>query len=468
LLIKLDKSIKPNTFCKVIHHGGDEGVTGSCHEFFFDDQQSFLVDCGLFQGDEAKADLDHQVIDFDLSAVKAVLVTHVHIDHVGRLPYLLGAGYTGPIYCSAASAMLLPLVLEDAVKVGFSASPSMVKSILKRLNTQLVPVETMSWTTLDSFTGGKLKVKFKPAGHIMGSCYIEVDVKKADHHERTVFSGDLGAPYAPLLPAPRSPYACDRLIIESTYGDREHEGRAQRRRTLKTVLERALANRGTVIVPAFSIGRTQELLYEIESIIHQNRERWASRGLPWEHLDVVVDSPLANKFTEVYKKLKPLWDKEALRRVASGRHPLSFEQLTTVNTHRDHQKCLSYLKRTERPAIVLAASGMCAGGRVVNYLKAMIENDAHDVLFVGYQAHGTPGRVIQRYGPRGGYVDLDGRRYNIKAKVWTISGYSAHADQSDLVNFAKRMRHTPKLIKLIHGDEGAKRGLAKAYREALL
>jgi Cft2 family RNA processing exonuclease len=167
------------------------------------------VDCGLFQGDEAKAELDHQVIDFDLSAVKAVLVTHVHIDHVGRLPYLLGAGYTGPIFCSAASAMLLPLVLEDAVKVGFSASPSMVKSILKRLNAQLVPVETMSWTTLDRFTGGQLKVKFKPAGHIMGSCYIEVDVKKADHHERTVFSGDLGAPYAPLLPASHQVYTSE-------------------------------------------------------------------------------------------------------------------------------------------------------------------------------------------------------------------------------------------------------------------
>ena len=177
-----------------------------------------------------------------------------------------------------------------------------------------------------------------------------------------------------------------------------------------------------------------------------------------------MDSPLAARFTEVYKELKECWDKEAKRKVHRGRHPLSFEQLLTISSHQEHIQTVEYLKKSGRPAIVIAASGMCSGGRILNYLKALIEDFRTDILFVGYQARGTPGRVIQKYGPGHGYVILDNRKYNIKAGVYTISGYSAHADQKNLIRFVKGMRRKPKEIRLVHGDRYAKDVLQQTLR----
>ncbi|WP_309477166.1 MBL fold metallo-hydrolase [Marinomonas foliarum] len=280
-----------------------------------------------------------------------------------------------------------------------------------------------------------------------------------------VFSGDLGAPYSPLLCAPQSPYRADQLVLESTYGDRNHENRATRQQKLQQSLEHALGDSGTVLIPAFSIGRTQELLYELEHIIHQNKLKPVSQtrsgvSLNWEDIDIIIDSPLASRFTEVYRSLANYWDDEAKRRVSSGRHPLSFEQVTTIDSHETHLQTVSYLQRQTRPAIVIAASGMCAGGRIVNYLKALLGDARNDVLFVGYQAAGTPGRDILRYHDKpNGYVVFDGERYAINAKVQQISGYSAHAGQRDLLNFIKRMRVPPKKVHLVHGDDGAKRTL---------
>jgi len=212
------------------------------------------------------------------------------------------------------------------------------------------------------------------------------------------------------------------------------------------------------MVPAFSIGRTQELLYELEGIIHE-AERNAKRGLPkslWQTLEIIVDSPLAARFTQVYRELKPYWDDEAQRRLRSGRHPLNFANLYTVDSHEAHERTVSYLGSTGRPAVVIAASGMCAGGRIMNYLKAMLGDERHQVLFVGYQGAGTLGRDIQQYGPQGGWVNIDGERFDIKAGVSSISGYSAHADQKGLLNFVKRMRRWPRTIRLVHGERAAR------------
>ena len=230
---------------------------------------------------------------------------------------------------------------------------------------------------------------------------------------------------------------------------------------LKRAIEQALENKGTVIIPAFSIGRTQELLYELETIIHR-----AGSGSLWQSLEIIVDSPLAARFTQVYRDLKPFWDDEAQKLIKAGRHPLNFDALYTVDSHKAHEQTVRYLAESGRPAVVIAASGMCAGGRVVNYLKAMLGDPRHQVLFVGYQGAGTPGRDIQRYGPEGGWVMLDGERYDIRAGITTINGYSAHADQRDLLTFIKRMRHWPKEIRLVHGDTSAKLAL-KAAIEAM-
>ena len=208
----------------------------------------------------------------------------------------------------------------------------------------------------------------------------------------------------------------------------------------------------------------------MESLIHEFGDRalggvsdYAPLGganptkkLTWNDLEIVVDSPLAAEFTRIYRDLKPYWDAEATDLVRQGRHPLSFEQLTVINSHEDHLNAVDYLARSHRPCVVLAGSGMCAGGRVVNYLKAMLGDKRNDVLFVGYQAAGTPGRDILTYGPRGGWVELDGDRYDIRARIHLVGGYSAHAGQSDLLRFVEGIPGAPTEIRVVHGDEDAK------------
>lgn len=451
------------------HYGAVRGVTGSCHELKLASGSGILVDCGLFQGAETSgegATSARLEIDFPISHLAALVLTHVHLDHAGRVPYLMSAGFSGPIYCSEPSAALLPLMLEDALKVGASRDPALVQRFLKTLEQRMVPLPYGLWTALPVAGELSCAVRLHPAGHILGSAYLEFRVSRGAQRETVIFSGDLGAPYAPLLPSPKSPSGADVVVLESTYGDRNHENRKNRRLTLRNVIERALADAGTVLIPAFSIGRTQELLYELEDIIHRHPARAAAPNLPWQELEVIVDSPLASRFTDVFNRLRPFWDKEAKRLVARGRHPLSFEQMTTIDSHEDHMRAVQFLARTAKPAVVIAGSGMCTGGRVVNYLKALLGGARHNILFVGYQAQGTPGHDIQKYGPQGGFVTLDGERYGIRAKVHTISGYSAHAGQTDLVNFIRRMRRRPREVRLIHGDDAAKRTL-KSRLDAL-
>ena len=500
---------------EIIHHGAVNGVTGSCHHLIINEKTSLLVDCGLFQGAETagSSNAEQLKIAFDISQITALLVTHCHIDHVGRIPYLLAAGFNQPIFATTATAALLPMVIEDAIRVGVTKDKRLIKLYLKKLKELLVPIEYNHWfplevnltksvqstnkvtskvtqkatTAVDNEprTSGfsKAKAKFKPAGHILGSAYIEIELSnlatdkqsnKVLNKHRVVFSGDLGATYTPLLASPKSPYRADTLIIESTYGDRNHQGRKHRTQSLKRVIEKAVSDNGVVLVPAFSIGRTQELLYELEQIIFQQRklsgkrkcsEMWQSQM--WKSIEIIVDSPLAANFTEKYIEFKALWDNEAKRKLKQHRHPLDFDQLYTVNSHDEHLSTVEYLSKRNRPAIVIAASGMCSGGRIMNYLQQFIGEPTADILFVGYQAQGTPGRDIQTYGPTGGYVYLDGNKRDIKAGVHTISGYSAHADQSNLINFVKRMHHKPKHIRIVHGDDEAKKALAVEYKKML-
>lgn len=449
---------------EIIHHGAADGVTGSCHEYRISHDYAVLVDCGLFQGDEqGSGDKSNLAITFPISHIKALIVTHVHVDHVGRIPYLLAAGFTGPIYCSEASAVLLPLVLEDALKVGVTRDDALIQGFLRTISRQIVACKFKSWQLLP---GSDARFRLQKAGHILGSAYVEVQHKQGVGKTfTTVFSGDLGAPYSPLLPAPKPPYAADWLVIESTYGDKLHGDRRNRIERLRQVLLHALQDNGTVLFPAFSIGRTQELLYELETLIHRLRGMPIHQNLRWDELTVIVDSPLAAKFNLAYERLVNYWDDEARKRLRDGRHPLSFSQLHTIDTHAEHLAAVNLLSSTGKPAIVIAASGMCEGGRIVNYLKSMLRDSIHQVVFVGYQARGTLGAAIQRFGPRGGYVLIDGERIDIKAEIITLSGYSAHADQKGLVNFIKGMRRKPKLVRIVHGDLVAKQELKSVLSE---
>lgn len=529
---------------QIEHHGAKDGVTGSCHQLDMNATTSLLVDCGLFQGDDASIPGgeggSRLPIDFPLDTIKALVVTHVHIDHVGRIPYLLAAGFEGPILCSEASAKLLPIVLEDAFKLSFSRDQQRIERYIDIVESRLVALPYQHWFTLVDTNELNARIRLQRAGHIIGSAYVEIDLDypQAGESKWIVFSGDLGAPHAPFLMPPQPPERADILVLESTYGDRLHEDRQTRRQRLEALIEQALQDQGTVLIPAFSIGRTQELLYELEEIIHTRSvgasslanmlpsetvpapsasvgasllannntdrpplptetsansdllplppgERAGVRGretMPeneitaesaeargetaddtpatnWPELPIILDSPLASRFTEAYRELKPFWNQEARDRVQSGRRPLSFEQLITIDSHSDHQRIVNHLTQTARPAIVIAGGGMCSGGRIVNYLKAMLGDKRHNVLFVGYQAKGTPGYAIQTYGPKGGYVELDGERFDIRAGTTSIGGYSAHADQKGLVEFVTGMRHWPGEIRVVHGEQKAKQAL---------
>ena len=452
---------------EILHHGAVGGVTGSCHELRVGEDDAILIDCGLFQGAENSgegAGANNLAIEFPIEHVRALVVTHVHIDHVGRIPYLIAAGFRGPIYCSQPSAKLLPVVLEDALKVGVTRNRDLIERVINGLKKMIRGVPFGQWQPIEVEGATPLAVQFRRAGHILGSAWVDCRCGNDADARHVIFSGDLGDADTPLLHPPDQPQGCDVLVLESTYGDRNHEGRAARQQALEKVLRHALEDRGTVLIPAFSIGRTQELLYELEDILHRNRGGNAASRLAWEDVEIVLDSPMAATFTDLYRELRPYWDDEARARIAAGRHPLDFEQLTTIDSHDDHLRAVQYLAKTGRPVVVIAAGGMCAGGRVVNYLKAMLGDPKHDILFVGYQARGTPGRDIQQYGPRGGYVELDGERVDIRARVHTISGYSAHADQHGLIEFVRNMKRLPRQIRLIHGDPQASEVLADHLR----
>lgn len=472
----------PNTeqqysYPRIDHHGAVEGVTGSCHQLWLSPDDSLLIDCGMFQGAESSqrgAGAQALAIEFDLSSVRAMVATHVHIDHVGRLPWLIAAGFKSPIYCSEPSALLLPTVLEDAFKVGVTPDQTLAARFVKAIKPLLRPQCYKEWVAVIHRADLECRLRFQCAGHILGSAWVECDVRYPldNRSKRVVFSGDLGAPHSPMLRAPKPPRRADVVVLESTYGDRQHENRLNRKARFKAVLEAALADQGTVIIPAFSIGRTQEILYELEDIINANGKSTQSgrSGGPatkknartdWQNLPIILDAPLASRFTRLYRQLKPWWAKEALKRVSDGRKPLGFEQLLTVDTHAQHHAMVNRLAHTRQPAVVITGSGMCTAGRVVNYLKAMLNDPRHNVLFVGYQAKGTPGWAIQQYGPQGGYVDLDGERYAIRAGVHTLGGYSAHADQAGLLRFITGMQSWPHEVRLVHGDAGAKAALAE-------
>lgn len=435
----------------IIHHGAYDGVTGSCHELVVSDQRSVLIDCGLFQGEDNQG-RKNSVIDFPLDNVESLFLTHVHIDHVGRIPYLIDAGFKGPIYCSKPTAALLPLMLEDAIRLGITRKQKVIEHLLRTIRSMLKPLPYHQWSDM----GRGLKVRFQPAGHVLGSAYLEFDYEDS----RVVFSGDLGASHQPLLRQPVSPERADFLVLESTYGDRCHIGREQRIEQLSKILCHTLANAGVTIIPAFSLGRTQELLYELNLILEGLVKVGKCSAL--DDVDIIVDSPLGNRLTDIYDSMKPFWSEEALDVLALDKQPLMFRGLMEIDSHKDHRQVVEDLKETKRPAVVIAGSGMCSGGRVVNYLKEFLGEPTTDVVFVGYQARGTPGSYIQE---GSSWVKLDGRSYTINAQVHSLSGYSAHADQADLIHFVTGIPQKPSEIRLVHGDPPAKAALTEKLVE---
>ena len=433
--------------CQLIHHGAASGVTGSCHELRLG-RDSLLIDCGQFQGEAGSARLD-----VEPARVRAILLTHAHIDHIGRLPELLAAGLTAPIYCSEATALLVPVMLEDALCHASGGQRATTDSLLQRLRHQLRPLPFTQWQQLPLSDGAVLSIRLQPAGHILGSAYLELRLPSG---EVVVFSGDLGSGRSALLAAPQSPERADLLVLESTYGNRVHPQGELRHRQLKAIVERSLRDGGAILIPAFSIGRTQELLCDLEQILSEVRsreEQWCWRDLP-----VVIDSPLGAEVTQLYRRFRRFWRDEAQARLQAGRHPLDFSQCVTIDDHGAHESLVHRLQQSGEPAIIVAGGGMCQGGRIVNYLKALLPDARTDLLLVGFQAQGTPGRQLQS-----GCCSLwlDGSEVTVQAQIHSLSGYSAHADQAALLAFVQGMASPPRAIRLVHGEPEVQQMLAR-------
>ncbi len=414
---------------KISHLGAKECVTGSCHLVQTNpearDNINILVDCGKAYGHDPELPFDKFPVP--LSSMDYLFLTHAHIDHIGRVPEIIDAGFKGEIICTHATKALLIPMLHDAM----SFSKKTDKEIRNMENT----INELSWGfELNQTFSLKKGITFKlsNAGHILGSCFIlfNFPTNKPDDY-KVIFSGDLGCTDTPILPDPDPPDACDLLIMESTYGDRNHTKRKDRLNNLNKALTKALADKGIVYIPAFSLGRTQELIYELDRIKTK--------------VPVFIDSPLGLKITKIYSTLEAFWDKEAKDLKAKGDHPIDFKNLYAVQKYRDHKKLL----KIKGPAIIIAGSGMCTGGRIVDHLKHGLEDSKNDIFFVGYQSKGTPGRrMIEKKTP-------------VKAGIHTLTGYSAHADQNTLVAWVKSMPQPPKEIRLVHGESNARNALAQ-------
>jgi metallo-beta-lactamase family protein len=439
---------------EITHHGGYLGVTGSCHQLHLNSSESILIDCGSFQGADARRRPSPE-IDFPLDGISALLLTHVHIDHIGRIPYLIEAGFHKPIYCTPPTAKFLPVMLEDAIRLGITRNKKVVANLLKSITELIHPVSYGKWQNIP----GNAEFRFSTAGHILGAAVIEVRNKDS----WICFSGDLGSRCTPILNPPVSPERADVLVMESTYGDRIHEGREQRMQRLEAILLETLENRGVTLIPAFSLGRTQELLYELNQIIEGIGKKHGQSAL--SAYDIIVDSPLAIKLTDIYEQMEPYWGPEAREILTVDSQPFVFNNLIEIDRAGESAGNIEYLKRSGKPAIIIAGSGMCAGGRIMDYLRAFLHRPNTDVVFVGYQAVGTTGRAIQDCQEGKCSVRIDQKEYPVRAKTHTLSGYSAHADQLDLIQFVQGIPKPPQEIRLVHGEEHAKEALQKKLTE---
>ena len=447
---------------KITFLGAAQTVTGSCY-VIETGASRFAVDCGMFQGNSAIEERNFQTDNYRPDKLDFILLTHAHIDHSGLLPRMVKKGFKGSIYCTRPTADLAAIMLEDSAHIQEMDHEWKSRHDKRRGTTETAGSEPL-YETEDALATAKLlcpvdfdaeispapgvKVRFRHAGHILGAAFLELSVTEGDKVTRLVFSGDLGRPGALLLPDAAMPETPDWLFVESTYGDRDHKGEADTLEELAEAVEYSHARNEKVIIPVFAVERTQEILYSLLILKKQNR---LPAGMP-----IYVDSPLASKATQVFMKYAdhlrtPEFTIEDFKATPDGlvRFTQSAQESQKLNT-------------MEGPAIILSASGMCNAGRIRHHLKHNLWKEGVSIVFVGYQAMGTPGRKLVDGAKT---LRLFGEDVAVAAKIFTINGFSAHAGQSQLLEWIGGMARPGMNIALVHGEPKAQQILAGLIKE---
>lgn len=452
---------------KIKFCGASSGVTGSCH-LLSTENHKILLDCGQFQGGKAQEALNSEPFPFEPSEVECVILSHAHIDHCGRIPLLVKRGFTGKIYCTDATADLLDVMLKDS---GFIHEKDAQWKSKRAARAGKPPVEPL-YTYNDAVEALKyvepvlydqqirinehMKIVFNDAGHILGSAITELWVEEDGKESKIVFSGDLGMTDRPILRDPTVIKKADYVIMETTYGNRNHPANAVSIKSLLDIVLKTVRRGGTVVIPSFAVGRTQELIFEFNKFYEEHSEYRREM----DQLMVYVDSPMATTATEVFRKNAQVFDEETRDYILRGDNPLDFKNLKFTRSTAESQA----LNMDRNPKVIISASGMCEAGRIRHHLKHNLWDPKSSVIFVGYQAEGTLGKLLVE-GAKD--IVLFGEEIHVNAEIYNLEGFSGHADQSGLFAWAAGFQKKPKQVFLVHGEEDSKKDFAKLLHDKL-
>jgi metallo-beta-lactamase family protein len=445
---------------RIHFNGAARTVTGSQYLLELNSSR-VLMECGLFQGRRVETYERNRTFRFDPKTIDAVLLSHAHIDHSGNLPHLVKNGYTGPIYATAATADLADIMLRDSGHIQEADAEYINRKHLQHGKPPIEPLYTLTDAELvGQYFRPKnysepfevvpgLTAEFIEAGHILGSAAIRLKVQEKGRKTRFWFSGDIGRFELPILRNPVLPHDTDYLMMECTYGDRPHDDPMEAHREFHEVVLRTVARGGKVIIPAFAVGRTQDLVYSLNLLVSSGKLK---------RIPVYVDSPLAVHATQIFERHPECYDAESRQFIHARNHPaLEFDGLKYIHSV-DESKALNGL---DGPMIIISASGMAEAGRILHHLKNNIEDARNTILIVGWQAPYTLGR---RLADREPVVKIYGEEYHRRAEVVTIGGFSAHAGQKLLTKYALSVKGQVKGVILVHGEPKASTALQELLR----
>ena len=446
---------------KISFYGAARSVTGSRHLIEAGATQ-ILLDCGMYQGRRQQSEHLNRRLGFDAKRVNAVLLSHAHIDHSGALPILAKEKFKGPVYMTDATADLTSIMLQDSARIQKSDSTYVNKKERRRGSRRLSPYYDTKdvRSIIQRFSpvrygktirvSPRMKAEFFDAGHILGSSSIWLKHTHQGHSISVLFSGDVGRANRPILRDPQTPPTCDVLILESTYGDRVHEeGLDVMKQKARELIAHAQEHRSKIIVPAFAIGRTQELVMYIKELVQSH---------DIDPLPIFIDSPLASKATDVFRRHPECFDQDTYQTFTSQTDPFAAKYIRYVSSVQESQA----LNRMRGPCVIISASGMCEGGRVLHHLKHAIQDRRNIIALVGFQAEHTLGRkLIEEWET----VPIFGRPIPRRAKIVRFNGLSAHADRNDLLAYVRAIDPLPSQVFVVHGEERQSFSLASALRD---